>query len=153
MQGKVGAGVRGILGDKVVRLDVYANFHKAKVESLPKVHGMEARKGGETMSRYVVFKGETLVRAMVIGAFDTKKDSSPQGAPKETIQPQCNIDLARVESLVDMPHDNLGCLKCDCFKCDNLSACHILLPTTLYHCDNKCGGFMGITNCGYRSKS
>ena len=86
-------------------------------------------------------------------ARNMKKDSSPQGAPKETIQPQCTIDLARVESLVDMPHDNLGCLKCDCFKCDNLSACHILLPTTLYHCDNKCGGFMGITNCGYRSKS
>ena len=29
------------------------------------------------MSRYVVFKGETLVRAMVIGAFDTKKECIP----------------------------------------------------------------------------
>ena len=38
---------------------------------------MEAEKGGETMSRYVVFKGETLVRAMVIGAFDTKKECIP----------------------------------------------------------------------------
>ena len=86
-------------------------------------------------------------------AWNMKKDSSPQGAPKETIQPQCNIDLARVESLVDMPHGGPGCLKCDFFKCKNLSSCHIMFPTTLYHCDNKCGGFMGITNCGYRSKS
>ena len=86
-------------------------------------------------------------------ARNMKKDSSPQGAPKETIQPQCNIDLARVESLVDMPHGGPGCLKCDFFKCKNLSSCHIMFPTTLYHCDNKCGGFMGITNCGYRSKS
>jgi len=85
-------------------------------------------------------------------AWNMKKDSSPQGAPRETIQPQCTIDIPKVESLVDMPHGGPGCLKCDCFKCDNLSACHILLPTTLYHCDNKCGGFMGVTNCKYRSR-
>jgi len=87
-------------------------------------------------------------------AWNMKKDSSPQGAPKETIQPKCNIDLARVESLVDFPLIKLGpaCAECDCFLCDNLGTCHVLLPTTLYHCDNKCGGFRGVTNCEYRSK-
>ena len=88
-------------------------------------------------------------------AWNMKKDSSPQGAPKETIQPKCNIDLARVESLVDMPLIKLcpACAECDCFLCGNLGTCHILLPTTSYHCLHKCEGKHGVTNCEYRPKS
>jgi len=85
-------------------------------------------------------------------AWNMKKDSSPQGAPKETIQPKCSIDVSKVESLVDMPHDDLGCLKCDCFLCGNLGTCHILLPTTLYHCLHKCEGKHSVTNCEHRPK-
>ena len=87
-------------------------------------------------------------------ARNMKKDSSPQGAPKETIQPKCNIDLARVESLVDMPLIKLcpACAECDCFLCGNLGTCHILLPTTLYHCLHKCEGKHSVTNCEHRPK-
>ena len=86
-------------------------------------------------------------------AWNMKKAPTAMEAPKETIQPQCTIDISKVESLVDMPHGGPGCLKCDCFKCKNLPSCHIMFPTTLYHCGNRCGGFRGVTNCGYRSES
>ena len=88
-------------------------------------------------------------------AWNMKKDSSPQGAPRETIQPQCNIDVSKVESLVEFPLIERGraCKNCLCFKCGDLYRCHRLKPSTIYHCKVDCDGTLATTNCGYRSKS
>ena len=88
-------------------------------------------------------------------AWNMKKDSSPQGAPKETIQPQCTIDLARVESLVGFPLIERGpaCSECDCFGCKHLYYCHLISPSTLHYCGKKCKGMVGIGNCEDSDKS
>jgi len=73
---------------------------------------------------------------------------------KEITQGNCSIDSSRIESLVDFPLVKRGpdCEKCQCFNCDRLTRCHILLPSTLKHCAYACGGHAPITNCEYANK-
>ena len=73
---------------------------------------------------------------------------------KEISQPKCSIDSSRIESLVDFPLTKRGpnCDKCQCFNCDRLTRCHILLPSTLSHCAYACGAFAPIVNCEYANK-
>jgi len=77
-------------------------------------------------------------------AWDAKKDSSPQGAPKVNSQLDYNteIQIALVTA----------CESCDCFGCSHWSRCHLLLPTTQICCEKECIGRSSFVGCVYTDK-
>ena len=88
-------------------------------------------------------------------AWNAKKDSSPQGAPEEKfIFHHCNVDIQKVQSLLDFPLIERGplCKVCDCFNCNKLPNCHLNFPTTEHWCEKICGGLIGVARCEFRDK-
>ena len=109
-------------------------------------------------------------------AWDAKKTLAPTRAEEEIIHHHCNIDIERIESLLDFPLIERGpsCKECDCYNCNKLpdchilfpttlqdchilfpttlQDCHILFPTTLHFCEKICGGTIGVANCDYGPK-
>ena len=87
-------------------------------------------------------------------AWDAKKTLAPTRAEEEIIHHHCNIDIERIESLLDFPLIERGpsCKECDCYNCNKLPDCHILFPTTLHFCEKICDGTIGVANCDYGPK-
>jgi len=87
-------------------------------------------------------------------AWNMKKTSAPTEVPKEISHLDCNIDLKKVESLLDFPLIERGpaCKTCDCFGCNELPNCHILFPTTQRFCEKACVGTIGVGRCEYSDK-
>lgn len=85
---------------------------------------------------------------------DAKKDSSPQGAPKENFHLDCTIDLSRVKSLIDFPLTERGpnCKECKCFDCGELIECHVIKPSAMHHCAYFCEGRLPTKACKYFDK-
>jgi len=87
-------------------------------------------------------------------AWDAKK-ALLQAEPEEKfIHHHCNVDIQKVQSLLDFPLIERGpmCKICDCFNCNKLPDCNIKFPTTLQFCEKKCAGKIGIVFCEYKGK-
>lgn len=84
-------------------------------------------------------------------AWNIKKPLLQTEAPLEINHQHCTIDLSKVESLVAFPLIDRGpiCPICDCKRCSKIANCHILFPTTLFFCANRCGGSLGVVNCEF----
>ena len=77
-------------------------------------------------------------------AWNAKKDSSPQGAPKVNSQLDYNTEIQIALGT--------ACEACDCFGCSHWSHCHLLFPTTQICCEKDCIGRNSFVGCDYSDK-
>lgn len=84
-------------------------------------------------------------------AWNAKKAPVSAGAVEKISQPNCSIDLSRIESLVDFPLVGYGdgCKKCTCFECKDLGNCYIYNPTTVLFCTTQCRGEFERYSCKF----
>jgi len=87
-------------------------------------------------------------------AWNVKKDLAPTRSEQEIIHHHCNINIERVESLVDFPLIGCGpaCELCLCFKCEHLTHCHAFEPTTVHYCKDQCRGTEAVHDCQWNSE-
>ncbi|WP_407310993.1 hypothetical protein [Desulfosporosinus sp. SB140] len=88
--------------------------------------------------------------------WDNKKASAPTETVREDARLNCIMDLSKIEPLVEFPLIELGpmCNKCQCFKCNYLGTCHILLPSNLHSCRSVCKGYLApMSNCEYAKEN